>query len=197
MNRTLLPVLLVTFCIPFPIYANDMEGMKHDMSEMRMQSSPNAENAAYDHQFIDTMMQHHKMAMHMAKMAEPKVVNPELKDKIRMMLDEQKAELNELKSLKQKLYVDKGEAINMKMPGMMPMQSMEMKELMSARGEDFDDRFVMMMNKHHKGGITMAQREISRGKQSDVKELARKIKQSQEKDIADMTKMKKEWSSRS
>jgi uncharacterized protein (DUF305 family) len=197
MKRYFLPTLIAACLFSVSIHADDMKGMNHEMSHMNMQSSPNAQSAPYDHQFLDTMMQHHKMAMHMAEMAEPKATHAELKEKIRMMKDEQQKEMEELQSLKQKLYGDKGDAINMKMPGMMSMKNMDMHTLYSAQGEEFDSKFVTMMNKHHQGGITMAQNEVSRGKQSEVKAIAKKIIENQKKDIAEMTKMKKQWGSKS
>jgi uncharacterized protein (DUF305 family) len=196
MNRYPLLTILTVCWLATPVYA-DNTATKHNAHEMshehkQMQSSPNAQSAAYDHQFIDTMMAHHQMAMHMSEMAEPKVTHPELKDKIRMMMDEQKKEIEEFQSLKQKHYGDKGDALNMKMPGMMSMGSMDMKALESAQGADFDKKFIDMMIKHHKGGITMAESELKKGKQSDVKEMASKIIKNQKRDIDEMSRMKKE-----
>jgi len=196
MKRTLLPVLIAACWFSTTPLADDMrnmKGMDHGMPHMTVESSPNAQSKEYDHQFIDTMIQHHTMAMHMAQTAEPKATHTELKNKIQIMMEEQKKEMDELQQLKQQLYGDKGEAVNLKFPGMKPMNHQQMKELSAVEGEKFDMKFVSMMTLHHKQGITMAQSEINKGKQSEVKALAKKISQSQQKDIADMAKMKKQW----
>lgn len=132
------------------------------------------------------------MAMQMAEMAEPKAVNPELKAKIRMMMEEQQKEIDELKNLKEKHYGDKGEAMNTELPGMASSKNMDMHELMDAQGKAFDQKFIAMMTQHHKSGIELAQSELARGKQLDVKAFAKKTIQGQKKDITDMAKIKKD-----
>lgn len=192
MKHNLLSMLMVAGLMSCPAFADDMKGMEHGMSNMSMKSSPNAQSKAYDHQFIDTVMQHHQMAMQMSQMSEPKATHPELKSKIRMMMEEQQKEMDELQSLKLKHYADKGEAINMELPGMATAKKMDMHELMEVQGEAFDQKFITMMTQHHKTGVDLAQSEVRNGKQSDVKALAQKIIQSQKKDIADMARIKKE-----
>lgn len=196
MKRYPLSTAIAACLLSTSLYAADMN---HEMSHenMSMQSSPKAASAPYDHQFIDTMMQHHEMAIQMSQMAAPKVQSPELKDKIDMMIAAQKKESEQLKSLNQQLYGGKPDAVNMKLPGMMSMSDMDMDGLMSAQGKAFDMKFIDMMNKHHQGGISMAQSEINKGKQAEVKALAREIAASQKKDIADLTRMKKEWNQNS
>lgn len=192
MKLNLGSILILASLMSCPAYADDRKGMEHDMSHMNMKSSPDASNKPYDHQFIDTMMHHHMMAIHMAKMAESKAAHPELKSKIHMMMEEQQKEVDELKSLKQKHYADKGEALNTALPGMASIENMGMHQLMEAQGEDFDQKFITMMSKHHKSGIELAQSEIRRGKQADVKAFAQKTMQGQKKDIADMAEIKKD-----
>lgn len=196
MTRYLVPFLLANCYLSGPAFADDMEnmkGMQHDISQMHMQSSPNAQSKPYDQQFLDTMMHHHMMAMDMAKMAQPKATHPELKAMIQKMLDQQKKEMDELKALKEQLYSGKGDAINMGLPGVASTKNMDMDSLMSASEEEFDRKFIDMMTKHHKSGIALAQSEVNKGKQSEVKSLAKKIIQSQEKDITEMSKMKAKW----
>lgn len=195
MKHNLFPILMVASLMSCPAFADDMKdmkGMEHGRSHMTMKSSPAVSSKAYDHQFIDTMMQHHMMAMHMAEMAEPKATHPELKSTIRRMMDEQQKEMDELKSLKQKHYADKGEAINADLPGMASSKNMDMHQLTEAEGEDFDKKFITMMTKHHKSGIELAQSEIRRGKHTDVKAFAQKTMQGQKKDLDDMARIKQE-----
>ena len=49
------------------------------MNHSEMQSSPNAENAPYDLQFLDTMIAHHQGAVEMAKPAGAKAYTRRLK----------------------------------------------------------------------------------------------------------------------
>ena len=49
-----------------------------------------------------------------------------------------------------------------------------------------DAPFVQMMSKHHQQGIEMARMEEERGASASVKQLAAKIRQSQEKELAEL-----------
>jgi uncharacterized protein (DUF305 family) len=49
-----------------------------------------------------------------------------------------------------------------------------------------DAQFVTMMTKHHRDGIEMAKREEANGTSSEVKALAAKIRQSQERELSEL-----------
>ncbi len=65
--------------------SHDMANMNHDMSNMQghemtnMDSDPNAAEQPYDLQFLDSMIHHHRGAIHMANMILSKTERPELK----------------------------------------------------------------------------------------------------------------------
>ena len=61
------------------------------------------------------------------------------------------------------------------MQGMKDMQSIQMSG-------DTDKDFAQMMRMHHKNGIEMAQAEMKNGKDPKMKEMARKIIESQQKE---------------
>ena len=48
---------------------------------------------------------------------------------------------------------------------------------------DVDHDFAMMMMNHHQGGVDMAEIELAKGADPAMKEMARKIKASQEREI--------------
>ena len=50
---------------------------------------------------------------------------------------------------------------------------------------DVDKDFAMMMKMHHQGALTMAQAELDKGKDPKMQEMARKIIDSQKKEIAE------------
>lgn len=71
------------------------------------------------------------------------------------------------------------EALHQKMmQGAKDMQSMKMTG-------DVDHDFITMMRKHHQDGIAMAEVELKQGKDPQAKEMARRIIESQKKDLAD------------
>ena len=171
-------------------------GAAHDMANMHSmhKSSPNAEKAPYEQQFLDTMAMHHQMAMHMASLVESRSDSQHLKDMAKKMMAEQEKEIAQLKGWKEQWYAGKPEAMNMKMPGMPEsMKGMSSEKLTSAKGEQFDRLFVDMMSQHHKGAIKMAQTAAPKLQHAEVKEFAKKLVEMQKKEVAHMAEMKKSW----
>jgi uncharacterized protein (DUF305 family) len=67
------------------------------------------------------------------------------------------------------------------MGGMQKMQGMQ-------PSGDTDKDFAMMMRMHHQSAVEMAQLELKEGKSPELKSMARKIIQSQKKEIAQFDK---------
>lgn len=155
-------------------------------------SSPNAEKAPYEQQFLDTMAMHHQMAMHMASLVESRSDSQHLKDMAKKMMAVQEKEIAQLKGWKEQWYAGKPEAMNMTMPGMPEsMKGMSSEKLISAKGEKFDRLFVDMMSQHHKGAIKMAQTAAPKLQHAEVKEFANKVVEMQKKEVAHLSEMKK------
>ena len=150
------------------------------------QSSPNAEQAPFDIQFLDTMTKHHRDGIAMFELAVDKAESQAVKDKAQSMLTAQEKEIPELKALRQNIQPDAPDAINMQMPGMMPMS---MDKLQAASGMKFDHEFLQMTIHHHQGGIEMAQAALKQAKNEAVKDKAQTIIATQQKDIAELEKI--------
>jgi uncharacterized protein (DUF305 family) len=165
-------------------------GMGHSM----MQSSPNAAKAPFDLQFIDTMVMHHQGAVDMAQLAPERAGHVELKQLAKKMIDDQQNEIKQMQGWKQQWYPNKGDAVNMKMPGMMDsMKGMRMDKLEGAKGDAFDAMFIDMMTRHHQGAVKMAQVALNKAEHPELKDLAKKVIEEQKKEIAQMSSWKKEW----
>lgn len=155
--------------------------------ESKMQSSPSAAKAPYDIQFLDTMAEHHREGIKMFQMAVDKAESQKLRDKAQEMVDAQKKEIPELKSMRDDVKPNVPEAINMKLSGMMMM---DMGKLEPAAGKDFDHHFIDMTIKHHQGALEMAKSELKFGKNKQVKNKAQEIIDMQTKEIAEMKQMR-------
>ena len=170
-----------------------MNSANHDMSQMHhggMKSDPNAANAPYDLQFIDTMSHHHEGAVEMAQMALKNSSSEELKKFAQKIIDDQKKEISQLKDWREKWYAGKPPAKNMEMPGMsdsMKMMSGDgMKKMEAATGKDFDLHFRDMMTPHHAGAVTMAKEALQKAEHAEIKTLANNIIKAQEEEIQKM-----------
>lgn len=175
--------LVLTLALSPVAYARD-EG---DSQKMMMQSSPNAAKAPYDIQYLDTMVEHHREGIKMFQMAVDKAQSQELRDKAQMMIDAQKKEIPELKTMRDDIKADAPEAINMKMPGMMMM---DMSKLESATGKDFDHHFIDMTIKHHQGALEMSKAELKSGINQQVKDKAQEVIDMQGKEITELKQMR-------
>lgn len=70
----------------------------------------------------------------------------------------------------------------------MPMDHMHMdhKHMKMTGDQDYD--FAMMMRKHHADGVKMAEKELDKGKDPDMRTAAKKIVEAQKKEIAEFDK---------
>lgn len=155
-----------------------------------MKSSPNAASAPYDLQFIDTMITHHQGAIDMAKPCAANAQHAEIKTLCANIVRDQKKEIDEMKSWRDKWFAGAALALNMEMAGMSDsMKGMDMKKLEAAKGSDFDLEFIRQMNPHHEGAVTMAKEAAQKSTKDEIKKLAAEIIKAQEAEIKQM----KEW----
>jgi len=186
-------IAVLAFTLANPALAQDTKSHAGMHDQHAMTSSPNAAKAPYDHQFLDTMSAHHQGAMHMAQLVEERSAHDELKQMAKKMIGDQEKDIQQLQDWKKQWYAGKGDAVNMKMPGMESMKGMSMSKLAASKGEQFDAMFLDMMPKHHTGGIKMAKDALKKAKHREIKDFSQKAIDSQTDEIAQMEKWKKDW----
>jgi uncharacterized protein (DUF305 family) len=165
--------------------------MNHnDMNHSEMKSSPNAANAPYDLQFLDTMIAHHQGAVEMARDVETKAEHSELKTLARNIISSQEKEIVEMKGWREKWFAGVAPAMNMEMAGMNDsMKDMDMTKLSSLNGNAFDLEFIEQMIPHHDGAVIMAKEALQKSQRAEIKRLAESIIKDQEREIKQM----KDW----
>jgi len=174
--------------------AEDLKSMKNRKGSMK-KSSPDAATAPYDLQFLDTMIEHHKSAVDMAKHIVAKPNNKELKEFAAKIIAEQNKEIAQMKKWREKWFTAKPLAMNMEMPGMMDsMEGMNMKKMEAPGGNLLDLRFLDMMIRHHQGAIRMSKEALERAEHTEIKTLANQIIKSQEAEITQMQEWKRDLS---
>ncbi len=148
-----------------------------------------AAKAPYDVQFLDTMSEHHRGGIKMMELAVDKAQSSDIKQIAQKGINDQTKEIDELKSMRNS---DAPEAVNMKMPGMMPKEKMQqdMAKLEAAAG-DFDKHFLQSMIKHHQGAVKMSDDAMAKAKRDDVKAKAKEMHDKQKMEISDMQEMLK------
>jgi uncharacterized protein (DUF305 family) len=169
--------------------------MNHEtMNHSAMQSAPNAAAQVYDLQFLDTIIAHHAGAVEMARAAETKTQNADLKTFAARIVADQQKEIARMKTWRDGWYAGKPSALNMEMAGMAnSMRGMDMAKMNQASGGAFDLEFVNQMIPHHEGAIVMAREALTKAEHAELKTLANQIIQSQQAEIKQMQSWKTQW----
>jgi uncharacterized protein (DUF305 family) len=167
----------------------------NEMDHSTMQSSPNAASAPYDLQFLDTMISHHRGAVGMAGTCADKAQHAEVKTLCANIISSQQKEIADMKSWRDKWFAGAAPAINMEMAGMNDsMKGMNIKDLGSLAGNNFDMAFIIQMIPHHEGAVVMAKEALQKSTKDEIKTLAGTVIKAQEAEIKQMKDWQAAWS---
>lgn len=187
-----------------------VSGTLHAQTPERMLGAPyhNPSRA-----FIDLMIPHHGMGLMMAEHAAMGVRSDTLKRIAQRMKAEQTAELAELKALRRELFGSdssrtdlmqammqmmgmrqkpdsaKARPDSMRMPAQAPGRAPGAEGMAMMAGADHDRMFLEHAVAHHLAGADLAVLAEDSDAHARVKALARRIRQRQERDIAEMRRL--------
>ncbi|MFE2010353.1 DUF305 domain-containing protein [Streptomyces sp. NPDC059491] len=155
--------------------------------------APGAFNDA-DVMFAQMMIPHHEQALEMAKLADGRAEDAEIKELVAAVERAQDPEIAKmrawLKGWGRPESADHGSAHGSGsgsgseggMAGMMSDQ--DMKDLAAAKGAAFDRRFAELMIAHHDGAVAMAEDERKNGRNATARKLADDVVRTQSAEIA-------------
>ncbi|HVT02451.1 MAG TPA: DUF305 domain-containing protein [Thermoanaerobaculia bacterium] len=198
--KKLIWCLAVSFLVVI-VMACQKEETKSDPAAQDFKSATTASSATpapvapasspYDLQFLDTMSKHHASAIEMAKMAQGKIEQPELKALVAKIPVDQQKEIDQMKSWRDQWYPAAPSAENMKMPGMSSSMNMDMGGMQSMKqGHDYDLMFIDMMVPHHEAAVMMSREALTKAQHPEIKKLAQQIIDAQTKESGEMKKWK-------
>jgi uncharacterized protein (DUF305 family) len=85
-------------------------------------------------------------------------------------------------------------AINMEMSGMHDsMKDMDMQELATLGGREFDLEFIRQMIPHHEGAVSMAREALQKSQRAEIKSAASSVIRDQEAEIKQMKGWQAAW----
>lgn len=145
-----------------------------------------------DTEFAQMMIVHHEGAVVMAQLALEKATNEDVRALADQIVRAQGPEIDLMRGWL--------ESWNEELPdtaahggmdhGGMEMEGMDQTEAMDHLGQlsgaEFDRRFLELMTAHHQGAVEMAQQVLDAGENAEVQDLAEKIIEDQETEIATM-----------
>jgi uncharacterized protein (DUF305 family) len=150
----------------------------------------------YDRMFIANMIEHHKGAVDMAKLAQTNAKHQELKDMADDIIAAQSKEIADMESWqKQWDYpVSSGEMMmDHSAMGMMADMGQMTESLKGLSGDEFDKAFLSSMIEHHQSAINMAAPGVTNAEHQEVKDLTVAIVTAQTSEIQQMKQWQKEW----
>ncbi|MFF3837582.1 DUF305 domain-containing protein [Streptomyces sp. NPDC001930] len=155
-------------------------------------AAPGAFNDA-DVMFAQMMIPHHEQALEMAKLAEGRAEDPEVKKLVTAIEQAQDPEIQKMKAwLKgwgkpESAGHGAGGGGGHGMAGMMSEQ--DMKDLAAVKGKAFDRTFAELMIAHHNGAVDMAKEEQRNGENPTAKALADDVVRTQSDEVAALRKI--------
>lgn len=168
-----------------------MKGMEHGQEGAA--SGMLKEHGKYsDRLFIDAMVPHHEGAIDMAKVAQNHAEHPEIERLADNVIATQRAEIEELESIKREEF---GTA---QVPKQMNMDQMESMGMMMDPGDladehPFDKAFIDSMIPHHASAIEMAKVAREETDNPRIEKLATNIVGAQKREISQMKQWRERW----
>jgi uncharacterized protein (DUF305 family) len=138
-------------------------------------------------EFLTGMIDHHHMAVEMAKMCLDRAVHPTLRSLCEEIIAAQSAEIHEMHAWLQDWYGVSHE------PMMKPGDMRAMEKLASLGGAEFEIAFMEMMIKHHRAAIREADRCLDRASHDELLSMCADIITSQSAEIEQMREWLCDW----
>jgi uncharacterized protein (DUF305 family) len=158
-----------------------MNAMKPSMDQAKAMKM----TGDFDNDFAGMMIHHHQGAIDMSQVALSKGSDAQVKGWAQKIIDAQKAEITQLQQ-----FISSNKPAETKHEGghqhdemHQTHQKMEKDMSSMAMTGNVDKDFVMMMKVHHQSAVDMAKEELSHGKNYELKKMAQKIIEDQNKEI--------------
>ncbi|GAA2769525.1 DUF305 domain-containing protein [Streptomyces showdoensis] len=141
-----------------------------------------------DVMFAQMMIPHHEQALEMAKLADGRAEDPEVKA---LVGEIEKAQDPEIRKMRAWLEAwGKPEAMGGGGHGMAGMMSgKDMADLAATKGKAFDRKFAELMIAHHEGAVEMAKTEQRDGRDAAARKVADDVVRTQAAEIAQLRKI--------
>lgn len=167
-----------------------------DTSSTTYQQYSELKGEDYDRTFIANMIEHHRGAVDMAKLAQANASHQEIKDMAIEIINARTGEITNMeKWQKQWGYpVSSGEGMmDHSAMGMMAEMGSMTESLQGLNGLQFDKVFIEQMILHHQSALDMAAPGQDNAEHKEVKELTQAIVSAQTREITQMKQWQKAW----
>jgi len=158
-----------------------------DMMESTHGSTDQA-SALDERTFLEQMVPHHESAIEMAQIALEKSERPEIRRLAQEIVAAQESEIDQMAAWHLEWF---GEELTPDTSG--AHGSMDMSQLETVSGDQFDSAFLSMMIPHHASAIVMAESVMMSSPRDEVAMIADAIVAAQAKEIGQMQRWRDQW----
>ena len=160
-------------------------GMMQSMSSMMGKMDQMKMTGDFDLDFANMMIMHHQAAIDMSEVEIAKGTDEQIKTMAKNIIKAQNAEIEQIqafiKNYKMPEAKKKNEEMHNELGKTMKAMMDKMNNIHMTGNADKD--FVIMMIPHHESAVTMAEDELTHGKQLGLKKMAQKMISDQSKEI--------------
>ena len=128
------------------------------------------QNASYDIKFINSMIEHHNQGIEMFKLASQNTDSKKIKSQVQNLINKDQKDIEKLKSLRSRVADNASESARLS-----HTDNIDMDELRSKTGKDFDEEFLEAAINHSEDAIEISEDALDKAKNQEVKSKARAI----------------------
>lgn len=150
--------------------------------------APHKSIAKYEVRFMENMVDHHNMALEMARVCLTNAVHPELRTMCEQVIAAQQEEIATLQRWLNDWYGIAGYQPKMSAGGMN-----QMDRLRTLNGAEFEITFMRQLIRHHQRAIQMASTCIERASHTELVEMCEEIIETQSAEIVQLRAWLCKW----
>lgn len=152
------------------------------------QPAPSKSIAKYEIRFMENMIDHHTMALEMARICLTNAVHPELRTMCEQVIAAQQEEISMLQSWLGGWY-----GMNGYQPKMSAADMKQLEQLRALSGAEFEITFMRQLIQHHQRAIRMAATCTKRASHPDLVDMCEQIIEAQAAEIVQLRTWLCQW----
>lgn len=150
-----------------------------------------AEGDGIDLAFAAQMIEHHQGAIEMAELVKQESARPQVQRLSENIIATQQEEIEQMRRIQSRLREEGVKPADLGLSD--PEIGMDEDHSKMADAKDFNRSFLEMMTAHHQGAVKMAEVEIDKGENPQLKRLAARMIRAQNQEIAEMKEWYMQW----
>ena len=159
-----------------------------------LENSPNAAEAPYELQFIDTMIAYDEHEIDAAHLVATRTGHQELKLFAKSMIAERQQEIDKMRALRPAWFGSAGPAVNLDLPGVREgVRSIDLEKLDTLKENLFDQEFLRQILPFEQGSLALLRDLLTKDVHPELKQLAQSVIEDREADIQRMQGWQKQW----